>query len=150
MGNALDTVFRGNGIGIQEGLDISAVRVVGVKEFLLLVDEGERHMDGDAAIGRENDLCSGDELQQPGDIVRVGVAVAVDISLELARAGRDVVEQELCVVGIGVAVLVEVIGSELRRSGQDLAVNRPDNIGCHGHGLRQKIQDAVDERPEPA
>lgn len=86
-------------------------------------------MDGDAAIGRENDLCSGDELQQLGDIVRVGVAVAVDISLELARAGRDVVEQELCVVGIGVAVLVEVIGSELRRSGQDLAVNRPDNIG---------------------
>ncbi len=142
MGNALDTVFRGNGIGIQEGLDISAVRVVGVEEFLLLVDEGERHMDGDAAIGRENDLCSGDELQQLGDIVRVGVAVAVDISLELARAGRDVVEQELCVVGIGVAVLVEVIGSELRRSGQDLAVNRPDNIGCHGHGLRQKIQDA--------
>ncbi len=43
-------------------------------------------MDGDAAIGRENDLCSGDELQQLGDIVRVGVAVAVDISLELARA----------------------------------------------------------------
>ena len=65
-------------------------------------------MDGDAAIGRENDLCSGDELQQLGDIVRVGVAVAVDISLELARAGRDVVEQELCVAGIGVAVLVEV------------------------------------------
>ena len=87
-------------------------------------------MDGDAAIGRENDLCSGDELQQLGDIVRVGVAVAVDISLELARAGRDVVEQELCVVGIGVAVLVEVIGSELRRSGQDLAVNRPDTLAA--------------------
>ena len=28
-------------------------------------------MDGDAAIGRENDLCSGDELQQLGDIVRL-------------------------------------------------------------------------------
>ena len=46
-----------------------------------------------------------DELPAAGDIVRVGVAVAVDISLELARAYRDVVEQELRVVGIGVAVL---------------------------------------------